>query len=66
MKNYYDYLIYGQKLVNNKIASYEQMINQIFETVGETYGINLSKKYSYLLAGACTSSSGRTTSCPSG
>ena len=50
LKNYYDYLIYGQKLVNNKIASYEQMINQIFETVGETYGINLSKKYSYLLA----------------
>ena len=50
LKDYYDFLIYGQKLVNNKIANYEQMINQIFETVGETYGISLSKKYSYLLA----------------
>lgn len=50
LKGYYDYLIYSQKLVNMKISNYEQMINQVFETVGETYGVSLSKKYSYLLA----------------
>ncbi|WP_367569412.1 sigma 54-interacting transcriptional regulator [Lacrimispora sp.] len=50
LKGYYDYLIYSQKLVNMKISNYEQMINQIFETVGETYGVSLSRKYSYLLA----------------
>lgn len=50
LNEYYDYLIYGQKMVNMKITSYEQLINQIFEMVGGMYGINLSKKYSYLLA----------------
>lgn len=48
--DYYDYLIYGRKLVNVKISTYEQLINQIFEKTGEIYGISLSKKYSYLLA----------------
>lgn len=50
LKGYYDYLIYSQKLIDMKISTYEQMINQIFETVGETYGVSLSRKYSYLLA----------------
>ena len=50
LNDYYDYLIYGQKLVNIKISTYEQLINQIFENVGEMYGISLSKKYSHLLA----------------
>ncbi len=50
LNEYYDYLIYGKKLVNMKISTFEQMINQIFETVSEMYGISLSKKYSYLLA----------------
>lgn len=50
LNDYYDYLIYEQKLVNMKITTYEQLINQIFETVGGAYGISLSKKYSYLLA----------------
>lgn len=50
VNDYYDYLIYGQKLVNIKISTYEQLINQIFENVGEMYGISLSKKYSHLLA----------------
>ena len=35
LNDYYDYLIYGQKLVNIKISTYEQLINQIFENVGE-------------------------------
>lgn len=48
--DYYDYLIYGRKLVNIRITTYEQLINQIFENTGEMYGISLSKKYSYLLA----------------
>ena len=48
--DYYDCLIYGRKLVNTKISTYEQLINQIFERTGELYGISLSKKYSYLLA----------------
>lgn len=50
MKEYYDYLIYGQKLMNGKISTYEQLINQAFEAVGESCGISMSKKYSYLLA----------------
>lgn len=50
LKNYYDYLIYEQKLTNLKIATYEQLINQIFETVSDRYSIKLSKKHSYLLA----------------
>lgn len=50
MKDYYDYLIYSQKLVNVRISTYEQLINQIFQSVGETYGFFMSKKYSYLLA----------------
>ena len=50
INEYYDYLIFVQKLVNMKISSFEQMINRIFENVGEMYGISLSKKYSYLLA----------------
>ncbi len=48
--DYYDYLIYGRKLVNARISTYEQLINQIFDSAGEAYGISLSKKYSYLLA----------------
>ncbi len=48
--DYYDYLIYRRKLTNIKITTYEQLINQIFEKTSEMYGINLSKKYSYLLA----------------
>ena len=50
VNEYYDYLIFDQKLVNMKISSFEQIINRIFENVGEMYGISLSKKYSYLLA----------------
>ena len=50
LKQYYDYLIYEQKLTNMKIVTYEQLINQIFETVSGGYGIRLSKKHSYLLA----------------
>lgn len=50
LKQYYDYLIYEQKLTNMKIVTYEQLINQIFETVSDGYGIKLSKKHSYLLA----------------
>jgi len=50
VNEYYDYLIFGQKLVNMRISTFEQMANSIFETVGEMYGISMSKKYSYLLA----------------
>ena len=50
LKQYYDYLIYEQKLTNMKIVTYEQLINQIFEIVSDGYGIKLSKKHSYLLA----------------
>lgn len=31
LNDYYDYLIYGQKLVNIKISTYEQLINQILK-----------------------------------
>lgn len=47
---FHDYLLYEQKLTNIKLATWEQLINQIFETVSEMYGISLSKKYSHLLA----------------
>ena len=30
LNDYYDYLIYGQKLVNIKISTTKQLINQIF------------------------------------
>lgn len=50
IKDYYDYLIYSQKLANTRIETYEQLINQIFQSVGETYGFFMSKKHSYLLA----------------
>lgn len=50
IKDYYDYLIYSQKLANARIDTYEQLINQIFQSVGETYGFSMSKKHSYLLS----------------
>lgn len=50
MTRYCDYLIYGQKVMNTRISTYDQLIGQIFETVESTYGISISKKYSYLLA----------------
>ncbi len=50
IKDYYDYLIYSQKLTNTRIATYEHLINQIFQSVGETYGFFMPKKHSYLLA----------------
>ncbi|MBW4847377.1 MAG: sigma 54-interacting transcriptional regulator [Lachnospiraceae bacterium] len=50
LKHYYDYLIYEQKLTDRKVTAYERLINQIFETVSDGYGVRLSKKYSYLLA----------------
>ena len=53
MKQLYDfndYLLYEQKLVNIKLVTWEQLINQVFESVSEMYGISLSKKYSHLLA----------------
>lgn len=50
VNEFYDYLIYGQKLVNVRIRAYEQLIGQIFETVGETCGLSMTKKHSYLAA----------------
>lgn len=50
LKDFYDYLLYGQKMVNTRISTYEQLINQTFENIGGAYGISLSKKYSHLLA----------------
>ena len=40
----------SKNLVNIKLVTWEQLINQVFESVSEMYGISLSKKYSHLLA----------------
>ncbi len=50
VNRYYDYLTYSHRLVNMRINTYEQLINQVFHMAGEMYRISFSKKQSYLMA----------------
>lgn len=50
VRDYQDYLNFGQQLPSSRTLAYEQVLNAVFESVGAAHNVDLTRKSARLLA----------------